>query len=50
LNNFNLTGTSRAPRRNGRNRFPYLNKIVSAQINASEPVISVDTKKKELIG
>ena len=31
-------------------QFGYLNKIVSAQINAGEPVVSVDTKKKELIG
>ena len=36
------------PDRDG--QFSYLNKIVSAQIVAGEPVISVDTKKKELIG
>ena len=40
-------GTSH-PDRDG--QFKYLNKIVSAQIKAGEPVISVDTKKKELIG
>jgi hypothetical protein len=36
------------PDRDG--QFKYLNKIVSAQIVKVEPVISVDTKKKELIG
>jgi Rhodopirellula transposase DDE domain len=36
------------PDRDG--QFNYLNKIVSTQINVGEPVISVDTKKKELIG
>jgi hypothetical protein len=40
-------GTSH-PDRDG--QFNYLNKIVSTQIGAGEPVISVDTKKKELIG
>jgi transposase len=36
------------PDRDG--QFNYLNKIVSTQISVGEPVISVDTKKKELIG
>lgn len=36
------------PDRNG--QFEYLNKIVAERLKASEPVISVDTKKKELIG
>ena len=40
-------GTSH-PDRDG--QFKYLNKIISTQITAGEPVVSVDTKKKELIG
>ena len=36
------------PDRNG--QFEYLNKIVAERLGAGEPVISVDTKKKELIG
>lgn len=31
-------------------QFEYINKRVSKEIRASQPVISVDTKKKELIG
>ena len=36
------------PDRNG--QFEYLNTLVAERIDAGEPVISVDTKKKELIG
>jgi hypothetical protein len=36
------------PDRNG--QFEYLNKVVAEALAAGEPVISVDTKKKELIG
>jgi len=36
------------PDRNG--QFEYLNKLASERLEAGEPVISVDTKKKELIG
>ena len=36
------------PDRDG--QFRYLNEIVAAQLAAGEPVISVDTKKKELLG
>ena len=42
-----LEGTSH-PDRNG--QFEYLNEKVAAVLAAGEPVISVDTKKKELIG
>ena len=31
-------------------QFGYINKLVSARLKLGEPVISVDTKKKELIG
>ena len=40
-------GTSH-PDRDG--QFGYINKLVSARLKLGEPVISVDTKKKELIG
>ncbi len=36
------------PDRDG--QFRYLNGLVSEYLGAGEPVISVDTKKKELIG
>ena len=42
-----LEGTAH-PDRNA--QFEYLNKIVAEALAAGEPVISVDTKKKELIG
>ncbi|MCP3997998.1 MAG: ISAzo13 family transposase, partial [bacterium] len=42
-----LEGTQH-PDRNG--QFEYLNKLVQERLDAGEPVISVDTKKKELIG
>jgi hypothetical protein len=31
-------------------QFHYINRCVSAQMAAGQPVISVDTKKKELVG
>ncbi len=40
-------GTSH-PDRDG--QFAYINKVVTARLKLGEPVISVDTKKKELIG
>src|SRR5680860_240381 len=42
-----LEGTQH-PDRNA--QFEYLNRLVTEQLEAGEPVISVDTKKKELIG
>jgi len=39
---------ARHPDRNG--QFEYLNRLVAQRLDDAEPVISVDTKKKELIG
>lgn len=43
--------TREGPQHAGRDeQFRYLNRLVKAYIKAGDPVISVDTKKKELIG
>lgn len=42
-----IEGTSR-PDRDG--QFRYLNELVAAQLASGEPVVSVDTKKNELLG
>lgn len=47
-NSKNFEASSQHPDRN--DQFNYINKLASKQIKNGDPVISVDTKKKELLG